>query len=72
MEDILKCLQVIIKRKEIEMESLPKAIKMLDEILLDDSIEIHPRLRHFLQNRSYEKAWVWLNDGIPEKGTCGN
>ena len=47
MEDILKCLQVIIKRKETEMESLPKAIKMLDEILLDDSIEIHPRAKAF-------------------------
>jgi len=28
-------------------------------------------LKHFLQNRSYEKALVWLDNGVPEKGTCG-
>jgi len=39
--------------------------------LNDRSIGIHPRLLHFLQNRSYQKALTWINGGEPERGTCG-
>lgn len=33
--------------------------------------ELDPRLRHFLQQASFSKARVYLEGGIPEKGTCG-
>jgi len=29
-------------------------------------------LGHYLSRRSYEKAWILLEGGDPEKGTCGN
>lgn len=28
-------------------------------------------LRHYLAQRSYQKAWVLLSGERPEKGTCG-
>jgi hypothetical protein len=65
MDEIINSLTVITKPKDAPKGSLAKALKKLDEI------DLHPRLKHFLQNRSYEKALVWLDNGVPEKGTCG-
>ena len=28
-------------------------------------------LRHYLAQRSYQKAWLWLQGGTPESGICG-
>ena len=71
MEEMINCLNIITKPKVAPKGSLPKALQKLDEIVLDPSYELHPRLKHFLQNRSYEKALIWLDDGQPEKGICG-
>jgi len=29
-------------------------------------------LGHYLSRRSYEKAWILLEGGDPEKGVCGS
>ena len=29
-------------------------------------------LKHYLESRSYRKAWEWINGQTPAKGTCGN
>jgi hypothetical protein len=71
MDEMINCLNIITKPKDAPTGSLAKALQKLDEIVLDPSNELHPRLKHFLQNRSYEKALIWLNDGQPEKGICG-
>ena len=42
-------------------------LQRLDEIAKDAGSGLHPRLRHFLENRSYGKALLWLEDGEPEK-----
>ena len=52
-------------------EELPRAIQALDEVLAERGNELPGRLRHFLENRSYQKALVFLEGGEPEKGTCG-
>ena len=47
------------------------AIRSLDELLLDHGTEFSPRLRHFLERRSYQKALEFI-DGekdIPS-GSC--
>jgi hypothetical protein len=29
-------------------------------------------LKHYLESRSYRKAWEWIHGQTPAKGTCGN
>ncbi|MBT3667442.1 MAG: hypothetical protein HN548_08175 [Opitutae bacterium] len=71
MDDIVNHLQIIVDPKGTPKGSLPKALKVLDEIAHNSSADLNPRLKHFLQNRSYEKALIWLKNGEPEKGICG-
>ena len=71
MDEVLNCLKIITNPKGENVGSLPDALKSLDEIAHNSSAGLHPRLKHFLQNRSYEKALIWLNNGEPDKGTCG-
>ena len=71
MDEIINSLTVITKPKDAPKGSLAKALKKLDEIVENPTFDLHPRLKHFLQNRSYEKALIWLDNGVPEKGTCG-
>ena len=71
MDEVLNCLKIITNPKGENVGRLPHALKSLDEIAHNSSAGLHPRLKHFLQNRSYEKALIWLNNGEPDKGTCG-
>jgi len=50
-----------------EAGCLPEAIGYLDEC--KDQAEGH--LAHYLKNRSYEKAWIFLQGDKPESGICG-
>ena len=45
---------------------------VLRKVLSERGEELPGRLRHFLENRSYGKALVFLEGGEPEKGSCGN
>jgi len=72
MDELTNSLKIIINPKMAVSGSLLKALSTLDEIVASPSSNLHPRLKHFLQNRSYEKALVWIEGGQPEKGTCGN
>ena len=71
MENILKNLRVVTNPSQIAVGELPMAIQALDKALADRGNELPGRLRHFLENRSYQKALVFLEGGEPEKGTCG-
>ena len=62
-EQILTQLAVIMGR---EKGDLATAIRTLDS--LKPSAKGH--LSHYLEKRSYEKAWILLNDETPEKGSC--
>jgi hypothetical protein len=72
MDEMTNCLKLIINPKMAVSGSISNALSTLDEIVANPSSNLHPRLKHFLQNRSYEKALVWIEGGQPEKGTCGN
>ena len=71
MEEIKNCLRTITTPRSARAGELGKSLQRLDEIAKDAGAGLHPRLRHFLENRSYEKALLWLEDGEPEKGVCG-
>ena len=72
MDDVLQSLRVILNPRGSGPGELVSAIGALDEALGERGKELPVRLRHFLENRSYEKALVFLEGGEPEKGTCDN
>lgn len=53
-------------------EALAAALRELDLWVVSHGGEIDPQLRHFLKNRSYEKALAYLSgvEDIPP-GICG-
>jgi hypothetical protein len=42
--------------------ALVTAMESLDNILLESKERLHPQLRHFLENRSYQKALTFLEN----------
>ncbi len=72
MDDVLQSLRIIVNPECTGPGEVGLAIRSLDEVLGDQEKELPGRLRHFLENRSYAKALVFLQGGEPEKGTCGN
>ena len=71
MDEVLNHLRTIVFSADGVAEELPSAIQELDKFLAERRSELPGRLRHFLENRSYQKALVFLEGGEPEKGTCG-
>jgi len=57
-------LRVILGKEE---GVLADSLSVLDAVAADAPGE----LRHFLQNRSYAKAEIWLDGSQPPRGTCG-
>jgi|MDTA01.2.fsa_nt_gb hypothetical protein len=71
MKEIKSCLEVITNPKNAKPGEFKQTLRRLDQIVEKEKDTLHPRLRHFLENRSYQKAVIWLNGEIPEKGSCG-
>ncbi|NDV62989.1 hypothetical protein G0Q06_11045 [Puniceicoccales bacterium CK1056] len=64
IEDIRRHLAVILG---IDKGDLAEAISALDAAKLSAT----GHLSHYLAKRSYQKAWILLEGGDPEKGICG-
>ena len=71
MDEVRNHLRKIVFSVDGVAGELPMAIQALDKVLAERGNELPGRLRHFLENRSYQKALVFLEGGEPEKGTCG-
>jgi hypothetical protein len=71
MDEIKSCLEVITNPKDAKPDEFRQTLARLDVLVSEQKQSLHPRLRHFLENRSYQKAVVWLAGETPEKGTCG-
>ena len=71
MDEVWNHLRTIVFSADGVARELPMAIQALDKVLAERGNELPGRLRHFLENRSYQKALVFLEGGEPEKGTCG-
>lgn len=51
---------------------LSKAVYALEAHSKNPSPALPAPLRHYLESRSYRKAWEWLQGQTPAKGSCGN
>lgn len=67
---ITESLRTIVSSGKAGQGDLISALKQLDDILEEKGADLDARLRHFLQNRSYKKALLWIEGGTPEKGIC--
>ncbi|MAK46770.1 MAG: hypothetical protein CMI24_05910 [Opitutae bacterium] len=70
INEIRESLLAIISPNDKEDTDLIGTLRKLDEVVQQKGKEMNPRLRHFLENRSYEKALLWIDGGEPEKGVC--
>ncbi len=55
----------------LSKDDLLATLARLDSVLGDHGPSLHPRLRHYLEGRSYAKALVLLREGQDRPGTCG-
>ncbi len=55
-----------------DAETLRREMAFLDGVVREPSSRLHPQLAHFLGNRSYAKALMWVTGqaNIPA-GICG-
>ena len=67
---IRESLRTIVSSGKAGQGDLILALKQLDDILEEKGADLDARLRHFLQNRSYEKALLWIEGETPPKGIC--
>lgn len=65
IEEIRGALAVVLGKQTGDLE---EAIRTLDHLKTSAS----GHLAHYLTKRSYAKAWILLEGGDPEKGTCGS
>ena len=70
IDEIKESLLAIVSPNEKEKPDLVAALRKLDEYVHERGNEMNPRLRHFLENRSYEKALLWIDGEKPQKGIC--
>lgn len=47
-----------------------ETLKALDAIAAERAAELPPRLLHFLQGRSYQKALAFIRGASPQEGRC--
>ena len=71
MDEIKVCLQTISNPEDAKSGELLDALKILDSFLSENKMNLHPQLKHFLEKRSYQKALIWMDGEVPEKGICG-
>lgn len=50
---------------------ISREMARLDEFAERGRLSLHPQLLHFLQRRSYAKAWQYLEGDTPAAGLCG-
>ena len=70
IDEIKDSLLAIVSPNKQERPDLVGALRKLDECVQQKGDEMNPRLRHFLENRSYEKALLWIDGEKPPKGIC--
>lgn len=66
-------LAAVPRQKESNPPDILAFFRRLDELeaLLDDTV--HPQLRHYMHQKSYRKAYLFLSDRDEEntRGNCG-
>tara|TARA_B000000557_G_C20400902_1_gene286357 strand:+ start:25 stop:279 length:255 start_codon:yes stop_codon:yes gene_type:complete len=67
MKILLPYLKAVVEGAVPEGPTLRDSLHEMDRISKDPAISLDPKLRHYLQMRSYTKALDWLNGNGVEK-----
>lgn len=63
LNEIKRSLSAIVERQSgEEIPAFGDALARLDALATDPQTDLHPRLRHYLERRSYGKALEWLRE----------
>ena len=67
MKILLPYLKAVVEGAVPEGPTLRDSLNEMDRISKDPDMSLDPKLRHYLQMRSYTKALDWLNGNGVEK-----
>ncbi|NJK90679.1 MAG: hypothetical protein HC904_01910 [Blastochloris sp.] len=62
--------QAVDSQKSAQPLDLTQPVLALEKLSQEPHPSWHPQLRHYMESRSYRKAWTWLQGSLPEKGSC--
>ncbi len=61
-KEIAAALRVIVERDETVEMTVADALRVLDAVARDNEADLDPHLRHYLQKRSYAKAFACMQE----------
>ncbi len=71
VDELEKHLTFLVERSpSAQTSDIVAAIAELDAIAREHANQLHPRLLHFLQGRSYQKALALVRGERPQAGPC--
>ena len=70
MKKLLPYLETVVNGAQPEGPGLRESLTEMDRIALDPESELAPKLRHYLERRSYSKALEWVREEAGSPG-CG-
>ncbi|MDX6766802.1 MAG: hypothetical protein SFU85_08420 [Candidatus Methylacidiphilales bacterium] len=70
--DLADYLNAVASVKNQGKDELARAVIALEAHSRNPDPSLPGPLRHYLESRSYRKAWEWLQGQTPAKGSCGN
>jgi hypothetical protein len=67
MKNLSILLETVVNGVRPDGPSLREALLEMDRIVQNPEKDIKPKLRHYLERRSYSKALEWIQDEDPKK-----
>lgn len=71
-QDLARYLEAVEATQAKRPADLSSAVYALEAHSKHPSPALPAPLRHYLESRSYRKAWEWIQGQTPAKGSCGN
>jgi|GEM_PF-874751 len=71
-QDLVRYLEAVEATRAKRPAELSQAMYALEAHSKNPSPSLPAPLRHYLESRSYRKAWEWIQGQTPAKGSCGN
>jgi len=67
MKNLSTLLETVVNGTQTEGPSLREALREMDSIAQNPKQDINPKLKHYLQRRSYSKALEWIQNEESKK-----
>ena len=67
MKNLSTLLETVVNGAQTEGPSLREALLEMDSIAQNPEQDINPKLKHYLQRRSYSKALEWIQNEESKK-----